>query len=108
MAGRSIQRVGRASLAKFVEGAGVRYRKSYATKHTFITEMVRSDQNIKAVADYCGTSVQMLQEDYCGRLTLDLNQTILQPPAEKSEKTLYNPPDKMVAGPGFEPGTSRL
>jgi integrase len=79
----------------------IRHRKFYATRHTFITEMVKAAKNLKAVADYCGTSVAMIEADYCGVLSLNLDQTVLQP---VPRKYLEN----MVAGPGFEPGTSRL
>ena len=51
--------------------AGVKHRKFYCTRHTFITEAVRRGENIKAVADYCGTSIDMIQRDYCGRLELN-------------------------------------
>jgi integrase len=75
--------------------------KFYATRHTFITEMVKAGKNLKAVADYCGTSVAMIEAGYCGVLSLNLDQTVLQPVPRKYL-------EKMVAGPGFEPGTSRL
>jgi len=50
--------------------AEVKHRKFYCTRHTFITEAIRRGENIKAVADYCGTSIDMIQRDYCGRLEL--------------------------------------
>jgi len=88
-----------------LEKLTIRHRKFYATRHTFITEAIQRGENPLAVAQYCGTSVQMIQADYCG--TLDLvylegsDQTKIEP---KPSKYLEN----MVAGPGFEPGTSRL
>jgi integrase len=85
-----------------VEGSDVRYRKFYATRHTFITEMVKSKRNLKEIADYCGTSVQMIEQNYCGRLDLKLNPTVFQPPASESTKTPYKTSTEMVAGPGFE------
>jgi hypothetical protein len=54
-----------------------------------------------AVAQYCGTSLAMIQADYCGTLGLAGDQTIFEPQAA-------NPMKNLVAGPGFEPGTSRL
>jgi integrase len=97
---------------------GIRHRKFYATRHTFITEMIKRGENPLAVAQHCGTSLAMIQADYCGTLGLRLNQsgaameqrnlnialcnrTEIKPQAEKPLKN-------MVAGPGFEPGTSRL
>ena len=44
--------------------------KFYATRHTFITEQVKAGKNIKAIADYCGTSLQMIEPDYCARVDL--------------------------------------
>ena len=48
----------------------LRVRGFYSTRHTFITEQVRAGKNLKAIADYCGTSVQMIEDDYCARLDL--------------------------------------
>jgi hypothetical protein len=30
--------------------------------------MVKAGQNLKAIEDYCGTSVAMIEADYCGTL----------------------------------------
>lgn len=88
--------------ADSIKSAGVqRHRKFYATRHTFITEMVKAGRNLKAIADYVGTSVAMIEADYCARQGLNLDRSIL---AHQPAKSLEN----MVAGPGFEPGTSRL
>jgi hypothetical protein len=67
----------------------------------FITEMVKAGKNLKVVADYCGTSVAMIEVGYVGLLSLNLDQTVLQLVPRKYLESL-------VAGPGFEPGTSRL
>lgn len=80
---------------------GIRHRKFYATRHTFITEAIKRGESPLAVAQYCGTSLAMIQADYCGTLGLRLDQTVFEPQVEKALK-------RLVAGPGFEPGTSRL
>ena len=79
----------------------IRHRKAYSMRHTFITEMVKAGHNLKAIADYCGTSAAMIEENYCGTLSLSINATVLPPSA-------FNYAENLVAGPGFEPGTSRL
>jgi integrase len=84
-----------------LETLGLRHRKFYATRHTFITEAIKRGESPLAVAQYCGTSIKMIQDDYCGTLGLRLDQTVLEPQAANYLKN-------MVAGPGFEPGTSRL
>ena len=84
-----------------LETLGIRHRKFYATRHTFITEAINRGENHLAVAQYCGTSLAMIQADYCGTLGLRFDQTVFEPQVQKALKTL-------VAGPGFEPGTSRL
>ena len=70
----------------------------------------REDQgeNPFALARYCGTLLAILEKDYCGTLGLSTlgaktsqDQTVFEPQSEK-------PNEIMVAGPGFEPGTSRL
>jgi integrase len=53
---------------------GIRHRKFYATRHTFITEAIKRGENLLAVAQYCGTSLTMIQKDYCGTLGLQLNR----------------------------------
>ena len=80
----------------------IRPRKFYATRHTTITELVKAGHNLKAIADYVGTSVQMIEENYCGRLQLRPDNR------EVFEKLAKKLNENMVAGPGFEPGTSRL
>ncbi len=80
---------------------GIRHRKFYGCRHTTITELVRAGHNLKAIADYVGTSVAMIETNYCARQGLNINRSNLaQCPS--------NYPENMVAGPGFEPGTSRL
>ncbi len=64
-------------------------------------DAIKRGENPLAVAQYGGTSLAMIQADYCGTLGLRFDQTVFEPQAE-------NPLKNMVAGPGFEPGTSRL
>ncbi len=42
----------------------IRLRDFYSTRHTFITEMIRRGTNLKAIAEYCGTSVAMIERSY--------------------------------------------
>jgi integrase len=42
----------------------VRPRKFYATKHTFISVALTKGLNLKFIAEYCGTSVAMIEQDY--------------------------------------------
>jgi integrase len=42
----------------------IRPRKFYCTKHTFITAMLSAGCSGKFVADYCGTSLEMIEKDY--------------------------------------------
>ena len=42
----------------------VRPRKFYATRHTFISDALSHGLNIKWVAEYCGTSVAMIEKHY--------------------------------------------
>ena len=47
----------------------IRPRKFYATRHTFITVAVsKPGINLKWLADYCGTSVEMIEDHYAGSL----------------------------------------
>lgn len=88
----------------WLAAAGVRHRKFYATRHTFITEAVRAGHSLKAIADYCGTSVVMIEQDYCARLALAVDATVLPPPsAEVAANYAESLRRELVAGPGFEP-----
>jgi integrase len=73
---------------------GIRYRKFYCTRHTAITIDVKAGKNLLAIAQYYGTSLQMIQRDYCG--TLDLGRTISAPDPEK-------PLEKLERATGIEP-----
>ncbi len=75
----------------------IRPRKFYACRHTFITEQVKRGEVLKAIGDYVGTSVQMIDDHYCGPLELTLeNQTVFKPQPAKLVNTMASPR-------GFEP-----
>jgi hypothetical protein len=61
---------------------------------------VRAGHNLKAIADYVGTSTAMIEQNYCARLQLKPdNREIFESLAKKVNEI-------MVAGPGFEPGAA--
>lgn len=43
---------------------GIRHRKFYATRHTFISVALSKGCNLKWVAEVCGTSVEMIEKNY--------------------------------------------
>ena len=45
----------------------IRPRKFYATRHTFISLALTRGWNLKALAEYCGTSVAMIEKQRRGR-----------------------------------------
>ena len=47
-----------------LRACNVRPRKFYATRHTFISDALSQGINIKWVAEYCGTSVAMIEKHY--------------------------------------------
>ena len=49
---------------RVLKAAGVRERKPYACRHTFISIALSNDVNIKWLAEYCGTSVAMIEKHY--------------------------------------------
>jgi len=55
----------------------VRPRKFYATKHTFISLALSAGVNLKWLADYCGTSVTMIERHY-GRFLEERAETHLR------------------------------
>ncbi len=67
----------------------IRPRKFYACRHTFITEAVKRGEVLKAIADYVGTSSQMIDDHYCGTLELTLaDRTVFKPEPSKSVNSL--------------------
>lgn len=83
---------------RILKALGIRHRKFYATRHTFITEQVKRGELLKAIADYCGTSVQMIEENYCGTLTLSDRER-----RTVSAHSVANSLKKMASPTGFEP-----
>jgi hypothetical protein len=43
---------------------GIRPRKFCTTRHTFIAWALSEGANLKGLAEYCGTSVQMIEQSY--------------------------------------------
>jgi integrase len=79
---------------------GIRHRRFYNCRHTVITELVAAGHNLKTIADFTGTSTAMIEANYCARQGFNIAQN------QHSGGSKYA--ENMVAGPGFEPGTSRL
>jgi integrase len=88
--------------ARTLKALGVRQRKFYCTRHTFITEQVKRGELLKAIADYCGTSISMIERDYCGTLQLSDRRIF---PADPTiiRHTYEKPLQNMVVPTGFEP-----
>ena len=49
---------------RILRGTGIRERKPYSTRHTFISAGLSNGVNIKWLAEYCGTSVTMIEKHY--------------------------------------------
>jgi integrase len=81
---------------RILDAVKVRRRKFYACRHSFITEMVRKGINLKAIADYTGTSVAMIEQHYCAQSQLDPDQEVFEKSPSSYLKTLASPT-------GFEP-----
>jgi len=47
-----------------LRSTGIRERKPYSTRHTFISAGLSNGVNIKWLAEYCGTSVTMIEKHY--------------------------------------------
>jgi hypothetical protein len=50
---------------------GIRPRRFYATRHTFISWALSQGANLKWLAEYCGTSVDMIEKSYGKYMTND-------------------------------------
>jgi len=63
----------------------IRYRTPYKMRHTAITLAIARGNNVAAVAQYFGTSIQKIQENYLGKLELDMHLIELKPETIKVE-----------------------
>jgi integrase len=101
----------------------VRVRKPYTMRHTFISVGLTHGVKIKWFAEYCGTSVAMIEKHYGKYLGGDSEEqlnTLFGGKSATSSETFgrderqkqvnrRNLLRKMLVGPpGFEPGTNRL
>jgi integrase len=74
-----------------LRATGIRPRKFYATRHTFISVALSRGCRAKWVAKYCGTSLEMLDRHYGRWMGDDAGQLALlagdsQPPSDASER----------------------
>lgn len=60
-----------------LSATGVRPRKFYATRATFISAALTRGANLKWLADYCGTSVEMIERHYGRFMQADAGQLAL-------------------------------
>jgi integrase len=94
-----------------LRATAIRPRKFYATRHTFISASLEAGYNIKRLADYCGTSVEMIERHYAGYLRDETPEEILRLGGQPSEPS--NAPHHTPAAPapsiktGTLPGTFR-
>ncbi len=101
----------------------LRPRKFYATRHTFISVGLSNGANIKWLADYCGTSVAMIEKHYgryvksdsqeqlerlFGAKTETLSETLRDGTDDKVNEVIENKRgSELVGASGFEPPASR-
>jgi integrase len=78
-----------------LKGLGIRHRRFYCARHTFITQAVKRGWLLKSLADYCGNSVSMIESNYCAVLTLN-DLTVFEPLVPNYQNNLASPT-------GFEP-----
>lgn len=62
---------------RVLSATAIRPRKFYATRHTFISTALTKGANLKWLADYCGTSVEMIEKHYGRYMQADTEQLAL-------------------------------
>jgi integrase len=68
-----------------LRATGVGQRKPYAMRHTFISVGLTNDVNIKWLAEYCGTSVAMIEKHYGRYIRNDADEQLNRLFGAKSE-----------------------
>ena len=81
---------------------GIRPRKAYSTRHKFTGWALSEGANLKGLAEYCGTSVTMIERNYGRFIRSDFLAPLLASSAARSTPKHRGP---TRAKPGTSPGT---
>jgi integrase len=68
-----------------LRATGLRVRKPYTMRHTFISVGLTNSVNIKWLADYCGTSVAMIEKHYGRYIRNDADEQLSRLMGPKTE-----------------------
>src|SRR5215471_4167714 len=82
-----------------LRACGIRPRKFYASRHTFISDALSHGANIKWLAEYCGTSVAMIEKHYGRYIKSDSREQLerlFRPKTETFTETLRDGTDDVV------------
>jgi hypothetical protein len=100
----------------------LRVRKPYTMRHTFISVGLTNGVNIKWLADYCGTSVAMIEKHYgkyirddadeqlarlVGARTETLGETVEEKTGRRETQAVERIREKLVGPPGLEPARGK-
>jgi integrase len=80
-----------------LRACGVRARKFYAKRYTFISDALSNGLNIKWVAEYCGTSVAMIEKHYGRYIKSDSKEQLKRLFAGKTETFTETLPQQLRA-----------
>lgn len=80
-----------------LEKLEIRRRKFYATRHTFISVALSKGCNLKWVAEYCGTSVEMIEKSY-GKFIADDGAAPLIRSLEGAKTHTFHVPSAVSVG----------
>lgn len=78
---------------------GIRPRKFYATRHTFISWALSQGANLKWLAEYCGTSVEMIERSYGKYMTSDGLDPLIRALATRKASPHFRGEDGTPTGP---------
>ena len=84
---------------RILRGANIRERKPYSTRHTFISAGLSNGVNIKWLAEYCGTSVTMIEKHYGKYIGGDVEEQFSRLLRAKTETF----PETQVEATGTDP-----
>ena len=78
---------------------GIRPRKFYTTRHTFIAWALSEGANLKGLAEYCGTSVQMIEQSYGRYIRKDFLEPLIAARPESVLKVALGGKTGPLTGP---------
>ena len=82
----------------------IRPRSFYNTRHTFISLALTAGENIKAISEQCGTSIQMIEQHYGRYMRNDFGRAMLKETLTPASDELAEQAEEHLADAAYSDG----